>query len=149
MANFSIDISEWVRTTNLRGTVVMRSLGLQALSGILKRSPVKTGRFRASNRVALNTTDPTVEPPRPEGSLSSLQIGAAPTAAELATGAAKIASADWGDTIVLSNNLPYARALENGSSRQTGNQPDGIYGATFSELRANLEAAIAKARGLT
>ena len=141
---FSRDITDWVRRTKLSADRVVRKFGLDAIVGVLGRSPVKTGRFRASNRVGINRIDPSVEPVRDEIIGSSPVPGTAGLEFEIAR--RTLAQAKFGDTLHITNNLSYGRDLENGSSRQTNNQPDGIYGATFSELVANADASIRSAR---
>jgi len=137
---FSADITRWVNKTQLSAHVVLRKVGFDALSGVMKRSPVRTGRFRASNRVGLNGPDLTVEPPR------TLVIGNAPFSGQLGAGGDLLKRVKYGDTIHITNNLHYARFLENGGSRQTNNAPDGIYGATAHELRSRLIQLIRAAR---
>jgi len=143
MTSFKADISKWVMLTKLSGSVVMRKLGFDAYKGVLMRAPVRTGRFRASNRIGLNKVDTSVEPPPPKDApIVADRYGTEPTQAEMARGASELVKANWGDTIHITNSLPYAKRLEDGYSGQNSHMPDGIYGATFSELRANLQAAI-------
>ena len=144
MAEFAADITNWVRKTKLSGAVVMRKLGLDAYRGIMLRSPVDTGRFRASHRIGINQVDTTVEPE--SKTKSKRGIGERLNSDEFRRASSKLSGIGWGVTIHITNSLPYAQKLENGSSAQNSNQPDGIYGATFAELRANLEAAIRAAR---
>lgn len=132
MASFSANITAWVSKTMLSADVVIQKLALDALTGIQGRSPVDTGRFRASTRLSINTVDLTVEPP-----------GDGIPPPDLSGEAAKVR---FGNTVHITNSLPYAKPLEDGSSAQNGNAPDGIFGATFSELVANLDKAIIAAR---
>lgn len=146
MANgkFSINVSAWCKQTGLSGALVMRKLGLDSYRGVLLRSPVNTGRFRASNRISLNSRDLTVEPERIGKSKDGK--GSAPSAFENGKGTVVALKAKWGDTVHITNSLPYAVPLENGSSAQTNHRPDGIFGATFQEQAANLDRAVKKAR---
>jgi hypothetical protein len=144
---FQRTITKWIRETKLSGTDVMRKVVLDGLRGVQLRSPVKTGRFRGSHRVGVNVRDLSVEPDLgPEGNLSE-PFGSAPSGSELGkAGIERLVAMKWGDTAHITNNLEYARPLENGSSRQTGNQPDGIYGATAAELVANIDRSIRSVR---
>lgn len=144
MTSFAADISAFCKETKLSGATVMRKLGLEAYRGILLRSPVDTGRFRASHRISLNRIDTTVEPERTLG--AKFTIGAEPGGSELAQALSTLGSCTWGDTIHITNNLPYAKKLEDGHSKQNNHQVDGIYGATFAELSANLQRAIEAAK---
>ena len=146
MTKFTRDISDWIERTKLSGRDVMLKLGLDAHRGILLRSPVDSGRFRASNRISLNRVDATVFPELDKGEKTGAEYRDAPSGHEVSGTATALSAVKWTDTIHLTNNLPYARPLENGSSAQNGNQVDGIYGATFAELSANLAAAVASAK---
>lgn len=146
MPSFTADISRWIAQTKLDGVTVVRKLALDAYAGILQRSIVDTGRFRASHRLSLGSLDPTVEPPR-EGGPSmrdTLQFQDA-NPNELAAANSTLNGARWGDTVIISNSLPYAKKLEDGGSAQNGFAEDGIYGETFAEMLANLDRAIREA----
>jgi len=148
MSTFSADIELWIRKTEIKGATVLKKLAFDAYAGILMRSPVKTGRFRASHRIGINRANLTVHPPVYEvGKVVTPPHGASPDGGEMGYASTSLAAVKWGDTIHITNNLHYARALENGYSRQTGGIPDGIYGATFAELVAKVQAAVAKATG--
>lgn len=132
MASFSANITAWALKTMLSADVVIQKLTLDAITGIQNRSPVDEGRFRASHRISVNKVDSSVEPkdfsgPAPDLTSESLAVR-------------------FGDTVHITNSLAYAKPLEDGSSKQTNNAPDGIYGATFAELTANLDKAITAAR---
>lgn len=150
MTTFSADLTAFVNLTRLRGSQVLRSLALQAHTGVVLRSPVDTGRFRASHRVSINQSDLSVSPELPENTAkdAGIQFGAVPTGVEQAAAVAQLSGVKWTDSVHITNNLPYARPLEDGWSKQTSNAPDGIYGATFQEMRANLQAAVRAARRL-
>lgn len=136
---FSRDIDSWINATRLSRDVVLRKTGLDMMTGVAFRSPVKTGRFRASHRLSVNKVDASVEPD--VGGPVDVSLGGI-----LSDAATTLASAKWGDTIHLTNNLPYARPLENGSSAQTNYEPDGIYGATFQETASKLARIIRENR---
>ena len=141
--NFSADITGWCNKTELKGGVVLRKVGLEGYVGIMFRSPVKHGRFRASHRIGINKVDGSVEPPpQPNAPVISQIAGTPPSGKEMAYAVGQLSKVKWGDTIHITNNLPYAKKLEGGSSAQTNHRPDGIYGATFQELAAKIEATI-------
>lgn len=136
--SFSTDIEKFVRKTGISGSQVMRKLGFEALSGVIQRSPVDTGRFRASNRIAINHANLSVEG---EGGSDSLASGPA-EGAEIAKAVGALRSLKWGDSVHISNNLPYAQALEDGSSKQAPG-PLAIYGLTFQELLETFHLTVA------
>ena len=124
---FGNDIQRFADKTGLSAELVLRKLALQAYEGVLKRSPVDTGRFRASNRLSINRADLTVEP------ADAISTTFETTAMSTADGA-KI-----GDVVIISNNLPYAEPLENGHSSQA---PQGVYSLTFQELKADFRKVV-------
>jgi len=126
--SFSQDIGAFVEKTGLSLNLVLRKLAFDAFAGLLMRSPVDTGRFRASWRIGINRVDLSVEPERADSlnirSRFALQSAPAPSGGLIQT-------AKFGDTIHLSNNLPYAQALEHGHSKQA---PQGVLGRTFDQI---------------
>lgn len=118
------DISSFVRKTGLGLDIVLRKIAFDAFLGLLLRSPVDTGRFQANWRIGINKPDLTTDESTttPDGS--------------------EINVAKWGDTIHMTNNLPYARPLEDGSSSQA---PAGIVGPTFDAMKANVRAIAGQA----
>ena len=131
MSSFSADITRFIRKTNLRAEKVVGKIALDLLSGVILRSPVDTGRFRANWRLAIGNID-----------LSAVQEPDLPTtnqSAILTAATAVLANYKLGDTIFISNNTEYALELEAGRSTQA---PTGVLGVTFEEGKANLQAAL-------
>ncbi|TBE67420.1 HK97 gp10 family phage protein [Rhizobium ruizarguesonis] len=103
---------------------VTQKLALQALSGVVLKSPVKSGRFRGNWNVSIDTADRSV-------SDATDQAGGA----TVTRGAAVINAVPPYRVIWLSNNLPYARRLETGWSKQA---PAGVVALTLAELESQL-----------
>ena len=135
----------------------MGFIGFEIYARILLLSPVREGRFRGSNRIGINRRDLSVEP-EPEkktfhevkytastGRAAGAKYGSPPTSSEMGYLNGKMAEAQWEDTLFFTNNLPYAKPLEDGASAQNDNRPDGIYGAAYDEVRSGLQAIIARA----
>ncbi len=103
-----------------------RAAALQALTGVVERSPVDTGAFRGNNRVSVGSRD------------NGYDLNAADKSgggATIAAGATKFGTGMAPFTVIyIQNNLPYAGALEDGWSAQTNNRPGGIYAITFNNL---------------
>ena len=133
--SFAADISSFVERTGLRADQVLRKVGLDGYGGLQRRSPVDTGRFRANWRISIDQTDLTTTEDDSSG-----EAGSPPTSDELAVATSTLEKARFGQSIHLSNNLPYAGPLENGHSQQA---PNGIVSQTLLELQANLERALA------
>lgn len=104
---------------------VHRKIALDLFTGVVKKTPVDTGRARASWKVGTGSIDGTVAP---KGS-------GPPESAIVAEGEAKIAAIRKPVLTFITNSLPYASALENGHSRQA---PAGIVAVTAAEVRNDL-----------
>lgn len=101
----------------------LRAAALQALTGVIERSPVDTGAFRGNNRVSVGSRDTAADP----GATDPSGAGA------LSAGSAAIQAVRAPFTVIyVQNNLPYAERLENGHS---GQAPQGVYQITFNSLR--------------
>lgn len=116
----------------------------EAFYGLIRRSPIKTGRYRASHRIGVDAMDTSVEPVRT--TLSTLSIGAAPTSEEVTYLSAMLKKVKFGTRVILSNSLVYAKKLEAGSSAQNNNKYDGIYGDTSREVARRAPWHIATVR---
>jgi hypothetical protein len=114
---------------------IMRKLGLDAFNQVLRRSPVDTGRFRASWRYTVNTFDDTVAPAPKKGAKkvkSSIKKGAPPSGDQLVTVLAANKTVTRKSVIHITNSLVYAQLLDKGSSQQA---PNGIIGPTVLSIR--------------
>lgn len=98
-----------------------RAFALTCLNGIVWRSPVDTGRYRASHIVSIGEPSYAVPSENDAGGGKTLQAGLAKLG-----GIAK----DDLPRIYIQTNLPYAQRLENGWSRQA---PVGVYAVSFNE----------------
>lgn len=82
-------------------------VGLKILRILTVISPVNTGRFKANWIVGIKT--------RLTSTSEDTDKGGGPT---LAKGSAKMKGKKLGDNIYITNNLPYAKALNDGHSTQ-------------------------------
>lgn len=127
MSRWSIPLEQLARKANASVDRVGRQATFQLFNAVQLRSPVDTGRFRGNWQVTSgapapgvrNTTDPT-------GAIAS-------------TEAAKALSIPVGGVVYFTNNLPYARRLEYGYSRQA---PAGMVRLSVREFDAAVKAAI-------
>jgi len=103
------------------GTELQRKITAAILQGVVLKSPVDTGTFRGNHRVSIGSVDYTKD---------FQKIDKSGTTA-IADGMAKVLSIQIGMRVFISNNLPYAVALENGHS---GQAPLGIYSITFQSV---------------
>jgi len=130
--NFSKLVDSWIKKTKLSVDLATRGVWKELYGEILARSPVKTERFRDSNRIGVGRIDKTFEPPR------SVIVGRAPFPGgpKLAEGEAILNKAPLNATIYMTNNLPYAKRLEHeGYSPQA---PGGIYRAAAASVQGRI-----------
>ena len=143
MGVFVQDIEEFVRKTNVGPDLVLRKIGIDALRNCLFHSPVDTGRFRGNWRLGVNRVDLTVDE---DGGASA---GARPNSdaqdSEIAEGLSEIATAEFGDQISVTNNLPYAAFLEDGGSDQFPG-PDAVLGAAFDVTASTFREVVEAVR---
>ena len=118
---FSIDLTRWgVSLEKEQAPQFIRKIVLELLKKLTMKSPVDTGRFRANWMVGIGgadetTTDSTVNDAMMRGSI-------------VLTGYKNLKQ------IHISNNLPYAAALEHGHSQQA---PLGVAEISVAEIEAH------------
>lgn len=93
-----------------------------ALTGIVMKSPVDTGRFRSNWSVSVGVPDLTILPKSTIKSASQV----------VTEGGNKIKANKKLTNVYIQNNLPYALKLENGWSKQA---PTGMVAITVNELK--------------
>lgn len=133
--SFQRDITRFAEKTGVRGVTLQRNLAMQAFTGVMRKSPVKSGRFRGNWRVGINLVDLTenwaYKNKSAQGSVDPKGFG---------TGKNAILGAKWGDSIYITNNLIYGPKLESGTwSKQA---PNGMLKITFAEVVAGLDRAV-------
>jgi len=118
---FSIDLTRWGTSLEKeQAPQFIRKIALELLKKVTMKSPVDTGRFRANWMVGIGgadetTTDSTVNDAMMRGSI-------------VLTGYKTLKQ------IHISNNLPYAAALEHGHSQQA---PLGVAEISVAEIEAH------------
>lgn len=106
---FSKNIRKFAQNVELELGVVLRKISLDALNGVMKRTPVDTGRLRASWRIGVNAVDPSTAP---ESDASAGTAGVGATGTELSAALGALAKAKAGDTVHISNSVEYAQYVE-------------------------------------
>lgn len=115
------DIADFLRRgTEKQVSQATRRLALQALSGLVLRTPVDTGRARGNWQVSIGA-------PRDGETGTNDRAGAG----TIAAGNAVIGQQRAFQVIVLQNNLPYITRLNEGSSQQA---PAGYVEGTIASL---------------
>lgn len=126
MGSFTLDLTNFKLKTEQRAEQVCRKIVLQALTLIVTRSPVDTGRFRANNSVSIGSLP----------SDSSLDVDKSGSAT-ISRGGNVLASLKLGDTMFVYNNVAYALALEYGHSKQA---PQGVYRLSLQDVVSQFDA---------
>ncbi len=153
LMSFSRSIEAFVQKTGVKADLVVQKVALDCFAGVIIRSPVDTGRFRASWRISVNQIDLSFEE---EGQVESGaletkgQVQSARRTIKLArrlqteVGTEIAGTIHFGDIVYISNNLPYAEPLENGWSDQA---PQGMMKNTFQEVIASFDRDVATILG--
>lgn len=126
MSKWSIPLDRLARKQKSSVDAIGRRATFQLFNAVQLRSPVDTGRFRGNWQISQgspaagtkNTTDPT-------GTIATQE-------------AIKALSIPMGGVVFFTNNLPYARRLEFGYSRQA---PQGMVRLSVREFSAAVRAA--------
>ena len=119
LGSFELDIARFVEKAKGNIDLVVRKISLDLFSRVIEKSPVLTGRFRANWQVAIGSI--------PEGTLDLTDPSGAATISRVQ---AVTLGLKAGDIVTLVNNLPYARPLEYGHSKQA---PAGMVRLSVSE----------------
>ena len=147
--SFSLQIAEFIAKTKANQDLVVRAITMKIDNKLVQRSPVGDakywkhkpppgyagGRFRANWQLSIGS---------PSAGVRDLidKDGSATIAAH----GSVISTAKAGDVIYLVNNLPYAKRIEEGWSRQA---PIGVVGLTVLEFQNIVDKAVLELRGGT
>lgn len=138
LKEFNLDIKEFVEKTEVDFATAMKKVSMDVFTGIVKKTPVDTGRARASWNIAINTPDMSVPPPR-EGKTTAITGFLTP--GEKVAALSKLAPLDKDPyvTVWITSNLDYIVPLENGHSKQA---PSGMVALTVTEMEKFMEEAL-------
>jgi hypothetical protein len=127
---FQADLKAFSRKTGISLGNAVKRIAIEAHDDIVMRTPVDTGRARASWNVGFGEIDVSVQP---EGNVDTSHNDSQ---------RAKIAGIDARmkpQPIFITNNLPYIQALENGHSSQA---PNGMVDLTMIRIETEIEAML-------
>ena len=131
-ATFKRDFSKVLQRAGDKASTVVRSSAIRIGSGMVIKSPVDTGRFKGNWQYGADSVNTdTSSPPDKSGSA---------TIARIVTGAQA-----WkaGQTMYMTNSLPYAKRLEYGWSKWA---PAGVVRITVMEFKTYIAQEAAKVR---
>ncbi|RQO83488.1 HK97 gp10 family phage protein [Acidovorax sp. FJL06] len=125
---FAANLNKLCERAGDKAALVVRRAALELQSGMIERSPVDTGRFKGNWQCGI-------------GSLNAATNSAADSSGQGALGRTATTLQGWtpGQTIVLSNSLPYAKRLENGWSQQA---PSGMVRLTVQAYSDAVKKAV-------
>ena len=126
---FSVNVRKWAETAQLSAEQATRAATLEMFTGVVRKSPVDTGRFRANWQIDQRGFN--YEKFDPSGQEKVVEI------------TQKVMASEVGGVISLINNLPYAERLEFGHSKQA---PEGMVRLTAMEFTEAAEEAARKER---
>jgi hypothetical protein len=127
--SFSDDIRRFTTKTVEAHDKITRTATLELFSGVIKATPVDTGRARGNWQTAVGS------PAQAETDRVDKSGGEAIAEVESKT------PQGAGQVTYLSNNLPYIDELENGSSKQA---PEGMVRKNMDRVQRMVETAIRK-----
>ena len=112
MTTFALDLNRAIEKAKDKAETAVKKITLDLFKSVIKMSPVKTGRFRNNWNSAIGTADySTTEEVDPSGSNAISRAEAVIANYKLD-----------GKSIFLTNNLPYAKRLEEGWSQKQAPQ---------------------------
>lgn len=128
--SFALELDEWVEKAKGNLDRVTRETLMLATQGIVMRSPVDTGRFRANWQFGAGAIDfTTSDQVDPSGAISIAKVQA------------QLGAVNAGGVYYLTNSLPYAYRLEyEGWSAQA---PAGMVRVTLAGLQGAIDDYVA------
>lgn len=148
MPSYAVDISKFVEKTGLKLGLIMRKLAMQALRGVVMKTPVLTGRLRGNWRVGLNVIDLTTDWLLKD-KVGQNTIARGEAIINLSTGRdakGRFTQKMTDLAIFITNNLPYALKIEDGGSPVKA--PEGMLKITFQEVVIGLQVAVDSVRNM-
>lgn len=128
---FAIDLNKFGKVTREQATMIFRKIALDLDTRVVLGTPVDTGRARGNWYPSINSPS------------SAVDMNASDKSGSAAIGAltATTLGAKLGDTIWLTNNLPYILPLENGHSKQA---PQGMVDINLNAIAAAYGGSISR-----
>jgi len=120
LSQFTLALTRAAERLPAEGVVkLQKTLVFEALSRLVQRTPVLTGRARSNWQVTI-------------GQPSESQVGIDTATGTVTRGTAALAQLPPYQIVWISNNVPYIQKLEMGSSKQA---PAGMVAVTVAELQ--------------
>lgn len=142
-AKFKKSIAEQIKKANLNAQELVTKTMLDLQKRVDEKSPVDEGRFRGNTVIGVKKINTSIN--NPDASRGDPTPGI--------RAAAALKGFAMGDTLYLTNSLPYARVLEYGEYPGTGEKtingfstqaPQGMFGVTALEFKSILNVNVRK-----
>lgn len=138
--SFSLSIAKWIDKVDVNADAFTKKVVLEFDERFSKRSPVDTGRFKGNWMLGVDTIPTTYDKNKfdRENKVGENKVGSTvgERVLEMPTKGAA------GHVYYLVNNLPYAKDLEQGSSKQTNNASGGVVYLTVLEYEQIVRKAL-------
>lgn len=134
---FRASVGRWVKASKATGDLLHRNLLVTALKTMRQLTPVDTGRARDSWRVSKNRPIQTADRRKGFGRFEGV-VGKVVSFAQFV----KARRSRIGGVYFISNNVPYAKKLEEGHSRQN----ELMLRKTFYKIIAEFPAMVEEAK---
>ena len=122
MTTFALDLSKQIEAAKEKTGIAAKRTMIELFNRVIQKSPVDTGRFRANWNCSIGSPNlSTSEATDPSGSVASSRATATVVSYTLN-----------GQSVFLTNSLPYAERLENGWSKQA---PNGMVRLSVMEVQ--------------
>jgi len=130
--SFALQVQDFAKAVKVRSDVVLQKISLEVFKSVVLRTPVDTGRARGNWLLTIGTpAKSTVDRKDKAGSLTI----------QSAVVAAKKANSE--QSVYITNNVSYIKALENGKSKQA---PSGMVAVTMASIEAYMAKVIKEAK---
>lgn len=130
MGSFSLSLEKFAKQAGENADLVVKKTAIDVFSSVVKKSPVKSGRFRGNWQVGIGSINHDISSPADNASLQTQ-----PSTFNLSKAQSALVTYK-GQIIYISNSLPYAQRLENGYSKQA---PAGMVRLTVVEFETYIK----------
>lgn len=120
---FTLQLNKEIADTEEKIEDAIALIALDSLRGVVRKSPVDTGRFRGNWIVSKNAANTTSSQVADKNGGQTITKG---------SGVIDTFKMNADSRIIIQNNLPYANRLENGWSKQA---PNGMVALTVAEMQ--------------
>ncbi len=136
LKQFNMDLNDFYRhTVPEKHDKIVKKIAMQVLEGVVKGTPVDTGRARGAWTVTTGSPSEEV-PPMKEGHIPEKKAETEVRTETIGKGTDIIKAAKPAKEVIwIANNVPYIEELEDGSSKQS---PAGMLESTLERVKSQL-----------